>query len=88
MDRNYTFILRRPGVAIVPDIKIVTMLVKTIIKDSEKLKELEIMYQNPIYICISWYGKICWFLVKKCWCQQNSRGLSRDLYIFWIFLVC
>ena len=53
MDRNYTFILRRPGVAIVPDIKIVTMLVKTIIKDSEKLKELEIMYQNPIYICIS-----------------------------------
>ena len=74
MDRNYTFILRRPGVAIVPDIKIVTMLVKTIIKDSEKLKELE--------------SKICWFLVKKCWCQQNSRGLSRDLYIFWIFLVC
>ena len=22
------------------------------------------MYQNVIYICISWYSKICWFLVK------------------------
>ena len=44
------------------------------------------MYQNPIYICISWCSKICWFLVKKCWCQQNSRDVSRDLYIFWIFL--
>ena len=43
------------------------------------------MYQNAIYICISWYNKICWFTVKKCWCQQNSGGVSRDLYIFWIF---
>ena len=42
------------------------------------------MYQNTIYICISRYSKICWFPVKKCWCQHNSRGLSRDLYIFWI----
>ena len=23
------------------------------------------MYQNEIYICIFWYSKICWFLVKK-----------------------
>ena len=22
-----------------------------------------------IYICISWYSKICWFPMKKCWCQ-------------------
>ena len=60
MDRNYdvitfisnTFILRRPEVAILADIiKIVTMFIKTMIK--EKLKELEIMYQNSIYICIS-----------------------------------
>ena len=43
------------------------------------------MIQNAIYICISWYSKICWFLVKKYWCQQNSRGVSRDSYIFWIF---
>ena len=29
--------------------------------------------------------KNCWFPVKKCWCQQNSRAVSRDLYVFWIF---
>ena len=39
-----TFILRRPKVAIFADIiKIATMFVKTIFKDSKKLKELEIM---------------------------------------------
>ena len=27
----------------------------------EKLKELEIIYQNGIYICISWYSKIADF---------------------------
>ena len=43
------------------------------------------MYQNAIYIGISWYNKICWFPVKKGWCQQNSEGVSRDSYIFWIF---
>ena len=25
------------------------------------------------------------FRWKKCWCQQRSSGVSRDLYIFWIF---
>ena len=44
------------------------------------------MHQNTIYICISWYSKSCWFPVRKCWYQQNSRGVSRDSYIFWIFL--
>ena len=30
------------------------MFIKTITKKTpEKLKELEIMYQNPLYICIS-----------------------------------
>ena len=43
------------------------------------------MYQNAIYICISWYSKIWWFSVKKCSCRQNSRGVSRDSYIFWMF---
>ena len=33
-------------------IKIVTMFIKTISKDSKKLKHLEIMYQNVIYVCI------------------------------------
>ena len=62
MDKNYgyitffqkTFILRRPGITIFAEIiKIVTMFIKKIFKDQEKLKELEIMYQNAIYICIS-----------------------------------
>ena len=43
------------------------------------------MHQNAIYFWIFWYSKICWYLVKKCWCQQNSRSVSRDSYIFWIF---
>ena len=45
------------------------MFIKKNLKTQEKLKEfmyLEIMYQNAIYICISWYNKICWFTVKKC----------------------
>ena len=43
-----TFISQRPVVASFADmIKIVTTLIKT------KLKELEIMYQNTVYICIS-----------------------------------
>ena len=48
-------ILRMPGVAIFADvIKMVTMfLIKTIYKDPKKLKYLEIIYQNTIYICIS-----------------------------------
>ena len=75
-----TFISQRPVVASFADmIKIVTTLIKT------KLKELEIMYQNTVYICISWYSKICWSPVKKCWCQQNLRGVSLDSYIFCIF---
>ena len=49
-----TPILRRPGVAIFAGIiKIVTTFIEAISKASKKLKELEIMYQNPIYICNS-----------------------------------
>ena len=62
MDKNYElitfiqniFILRRSRVNIFDDIiKTVTIFIKTTFKDSKKLKELEIMYQNAIYICIS-----------------------------------
>ena len=34
-------------------------------KNWKKLKELEIMCQNAVYICFSWYSKICWLPVKK-----------------------
>ena len=62
MDKNYElitfiqniFILRRSRVNIFDDIiKTVTIFIKTNFKDSKKLKELEIMNQNAIYICIS-----------------------------------
>ena len=48
-------VLRRPRTTIFVDInKIVSMLIRTVIKDSKKKKkELEIMYQNAIYNCIS-----------------------------------
>ena len=45
-----TFVLRRPRVGIFADIiKIVTMFVKTIFKNSKKVK-FEIMNQNAIYL--------------------------------------
>ena len=62
-------------------------MTKLSLKIQEKLKELEIMYQNAIYICVSWYNKICWFPAKKYWCQQNSEAVSRDSYIFWILFM-
>ena len=53
------------------DVKIVTLFIKTkqFLETQKKLKELEIMYQNAIFICISWSSKICRFPVKKYWCQ-------------------
>ena len=49
-----TFTLRRSGVAIFGNIiKIVTIFIKTIVNNTQNLKELEIMYQNVIYIWIS-----------------------------------
>ena len=46
-----SFILRRPSVAIFTNInKIVTIFIK---KTQEKLKELEIVYQNETYLCLS-----------------------------------
>ena len=60
------FILRRPGVAIFAEIiKILTTLLNQSLKTQEKLEELEIMYLNGLCIYISWYSKICWFMVKK-----------------------
>ena len=45
--------LRYPGEVYFADIiRIVTMFIKKILKTEKKLKELEIMYQNGIYICI------------------------------------
>ena len=68
MDRSYdaiTFIskylyFKKTVVANFDDIiKIVAVFIKTIFKDSRKIKRIRIMYQNAIYICISLYSKIC-----------------------------
>ena len=64
-------------------VKIVSVFIKTIFKDSRKVKK--IMYQKSVYISISYYSKICWVPMKKYWSQQNSRGVSHDSYVFWIF---
>ena len=53
-------ILRKARVAIFADImKIKTMFTKTIFKDLKKIKDLEIMDQNAVFMCISWYSKFC-----------------------------
>ena len=62
MDRNYDVItliskylyFKEAGVAIFADIinEMKSFLSKKCLKTEEKLKELEIMYQNAIYICI------------------------------------
>ena len=73
--------------------KLIPYLLKQSLKTQKKLRELEILYQNPIYICISWYSKVSSFLVKKLWCKRNSRGVSRDSYIisdlclFWLVMI-
>ena len=89
MDRSYdviTFILRRAGVAIFADIiNVVTIFIKVIFKDSRKVKRLRnyVSKCNP-YLFFS-YSKICSFPVKNSWCQQKSRGVWRDSYIFRTF---
>ena len=84
IDRNYdviTFIsenlsFKKAYSIFVDIVKIATIFIKAIFRDSKKLKRI----RN--YVCISWYNKTCWFPVKECLCQQNSRSVSRDLYIF------
>ena len=54
-----TFILRRPRLTNFADIETATMFMETTFKDSKKRKRImEIMYQNAIYVLISWYSKI------------------------------
>ena len=62
--------------------KLQPCLLEQSLKTRNKIKGLEIMCQKTIYICISWYNKIYWFSLKKCWCLQNYRDVSHDLYIF------
>ena len=62
-----TLILRRSGVAIFADIiKIVTMFIKTILKDSRKVRRIRNYVSKWNLYLISWYSKICWFLRCNC----------------------
>ena len=80
-------ILRRPEAAIFADIiKILTMFIIAIYKDSRKVKINKNYASKCSLYLISWYSKICWFPVKKCWCQQNSGCVSRDSFFFFNLL--
>ena len=39
------------------------------------------MHQNVIYICISWYRKICWFPVKNA-DVSRTQGVYHMIYLF------
>ena len=62
-----------------------TIFIKTTLKDLRKIRRIRNYVSKWIYICISWYSKICWFPEKKCWCQQNPSCVSCDSYSFWNF---
>ena len=76
------FVFRGSGAADFADIiKIAIILIKTNFKDSIKVK---ILYQNAFFF-LYFTLKQNWLISsEKCLCQQNSRCVSRDLYIFWI----
>ena len=82
-----TFILRRPGVAIFADIiKIVTTFIKTIFKDSRKVKIISnYLSECNLYLYFLILSNLLIFGEKNAGCKQNSRGVPRDSYIFWIF---
>ena len=74
-------------------IKIVTIFIKTSFKDSNKVKSIRnFMYQNPIYICISWYRKKLLITGEKMMAsvelKEHTSTLkehTRDLYIYFIY---
>ena len=53
------FILRRPTVANLLTLSILQLLLKKPLNTQKRLKELESLCSNAIYICISSYSKIC-----------------------------
>ena len=77
-----TFVLRRPGVVIFADIiKIVTILIKKIFKDSRKVKRIR-NYVSKCYLYL-------YFLIKQKCSAKNAdfsrtQGVNhnRDSYIF------
>ena len=63
MNRNYDVIIFILDLKCPFLLKIVTMFIKTSLKIQKMLKEVEIMYRNASYICLSRYIKFCRFLL-------------------------
>ena len=64
------------------------MRIITIYRDSRNVKinrNYISKYNLYLYFLISDFSDFCWFPVKKCWCQKNSRCVLRDSYVLWIF---
>ena len=57
--RKYLYFKKTEQLFFLTSSKLQPYLLKLFLKTQKKLKELDIMYQNAIYICISRYGKIC-----------------------------
>ena len=68
--------ISRPGIN-----KIVTMFIKTIFKDSKKVKELEIMYQNAIYTVFLDKVKFADFLSKN-YDVSRTEGMCHLIHMF------
>ena len=77
MNRNYSAIFA-------DSIQIVTIFIEDSLKTHEKLKELEIMYQDGKFICISWYRKTCWFPVKNT-DVSRAQSVCHVIHVFYEF---
>ena len=94
MERNYdviTFIskylyFKKAGLATFADIKIGTMFIKTTFKDPKEVKRIRnYLSKWDLYLHFLIQQNLL-ISGQKCRCQQNSRSMSRDSYIFWILL--
>ena len=58
-----------------------TIFIKTIFKDTKKLKGLEIMYQNAVYICILDLAKFADFRWRNGY-GSRTQGVCNVIHIF------
>ena len=65
------------------------MSFKKIFQDSKKVKRIRnnvSKYQNKIYICISWYSKVCWYSKKLLVSAELKEYVTWFIYIFFDLL--
>ena len=79
------FVLRRSRLANFAEIvKITAMLIKATFKDSKSWKIRNHVLKCNLYLYFLISQKLL-ISGEKSWSQQNSRAVSRYLYVFWIF---